>query len=77
MQLSIWAIAYFNRLRKLTQDPVSITLPLILVSGENWKLMFARNLEHSIEIIHAVDIGNTGDIVGYYTILAALKLVCR
>jgi hypothetical protein len=76
VQLSIWAMAYFNRLRTLTQDPVSITLPLILVSDENWKLMFARDLEHSIEIIHAVDIGNTGDIVGCYTILAALRLLC-
>jgi hypothetical protein len=76
VQLSIWAMAYFNRLRALTQDPVSITLPLILVSDKNWELMFARDLEHSIEIIHAVDIGNTGDIVGCYTILAALRLLC-
>ena len=77
VQLSIWAMAYFNRLRTLTQDPVSITLPLILVSDEHWKLMFARDLEHSIEIIHAVNIGNTGDIIGCYTILAALRLLCR
>ncbi|KAI9760489.1 MAG: hypothetical protein M1840_002399 [Geoglossum simile] len=76
VQLSIWAMAYFNRLRTLTQDPVSITLPLILVSDENWKLMFARDLEHSIEIIHAVGFGDSGDIVGCYKILAVLRLLC-
>ncbi|RMZ68354.1 methyltransferase type 11 [Pyrenophora seminiperda CCB06] len=76
VQLSVWAIAYFNRLRTLTQDPVSITLPLVLVSNEHWKLMFARDLKNSIEIIDAVDFGNTGDIIGCYKILAALRLLC-
>ncbi|KAH0563206.1 hypothetical protein GP486_002223 [Trichoglossum hirsutum] len=76
VQLSIWAMAYFNRLRTLTRDPVSITLLLILVSDERWKLMFARDLEHSIEIIDAVDFGSTGDIIGCYTILAVLRLLC-
>ncbi|KAI9774939.1 MAG: hypothetical protein M1840_000155 [Geoglossum simile] len=76
VQLSIWAMAYFNRLRTLTQNPVPITLPLILVSDEHWKLMFARDLEHSIEIIDAVDFGDTGDIIGCYKILAALRLLC-
>jgi len=76
VQLSIWAMAYFNRLRTLTQDPVPITLPLVLVSDEHWKLMFARDLEHSIEIIDAVNFGDTGDIIGCYKILAALRLLC-
>ncbi|KAI9695442.1 MAG: hypothetical protein M1820_008627 [Bogoriella megaspora] len=76
VQLSIWAMAYFNRLRMLTQDPVPITLPLILISDEHWKLMFARDLEDSIRIIDAVDFGDTGDIVGCYKILAALRILC-
>jgi hypothetical protein len=76
VQLSVWAMAYFNRLRTLTQDPVPITLPVVLVSDEHWKLMFARDLEHSIEIIDAVDFGDTGDIIGCYKILAALRLLC-
>jgi len=76
VQLSVWAMAYFNRLRTLTQDPVPITLPLVLVSDEHWKLMFARDLEHSIEIIDAVDFGDTRDIIGCYKILAALRLLC-
>lgn len=41
LQPSIWAMAYFNRLRTLTRDPVLTTLPLILVSNEYWQLMFA------------------------------------
>lgn len=76
VQLSVWAMAYFNRLRALAQDPVPITLPLVLVSDEHWKLMFARDLEHSIDIIDAVDFGDTTDIVGCYKILAALRLLC-
>ncbi|KAI9861227.1 MAG: hypothetical protein M1813_005400 [Trichoglossum hirsutum] len=76
VQLSIWAMTYFNRLRTLTQNPVPITLPLILVSCEYWQLMFARDLEHSIEIIDAVGFGDTGDIIECYKVLAALRLLC-
>lgn len=75
VQLSIWVIAYFNRLRVLTQNPVSITLPLILVSDEHWKLMFACDLEGEIQIIDALDFGTTADIVGCYTILKVLRLL--
>lgn len=76
VQLSIWATAYFNRLRTLTQDPVLITLPLILISDGHWRLFLARDLDDSIEIIDAVDFGDTGDIVGCYKILAVLRLLC-
>jgi hypothetical protein len=77
VQLSICAMAYFNRLPMLTQDPVGITLPLVLVSDEHWKLLFARDREHSIEIIDAVDFGDTGNIIGCYRILAVLRLLCK
>ena len=76
VQLSIWAMAYFNRLRTLTQDPVPITLPLVLVSDEHWKLMFAKDLENSIQIIDAGNFGDTENIIGCYKILAALRLLC-
>ncbi|KAH0536270.1 hypothetical protein FGG08_006849 [Glutinoglossum americanum] len=76
VQLPIWAMAYFNRLCTLTKDPVPITLLLVLVSDEHWKLMFARDLEHSIEIIHAVDFGGAKDIIGCYKVLAVLRLLC-
>jgi hypothetical protein len=45
VQPSICAMAYFNRLRLLAENPVSITLPLFLVSGESWNLFFAWDLE--------------------------------
>lgn len=48
VQLSIWVTAHFNRLRALAPDPISITLPLLFVSGEHWQLMFARDLDDSI-----------------------------
>ena len=75
VQLTIWVMAYFNRLRTLAQDPVPITLPLILISGEHWKLLFARDVEGEIQIIDAVDFGTTADIVQCYVILKVLKLV--
>lgn len=72
---SLWVAAHFNRLRILTQDPVRITLPLILVSDEHWKLLFARDLEGEIQIIDTVVIGSTVDIIGCYKILKALRLI--
>ncbi|OAL56134.1 hypothetical protein IQ07DRAFT_583522 [Pyrenochaeta sp. DS3sAY3a] len=77
VQLSVWAMAYFNRLRALTQDPVSITLPLILISGAQWKLMFARDSESSIEIFDAVAFAHTEEIIGCYTTLSVLRLLCE
>jgi len=52
VQLSIWVMAHFNRLRALATDPVSITLPLLFVSGEHWQLMFIRDIESSIVSCH-------------------------
>jgi hypothetical protein len=42
MQLGVWVAAHFNRLRMLShEDPVSLTLPLLYVSGTQWFLLFA------------------------------------
>ena len=53
VRLSIWITAQFNRLRDLMpasvfQKPISITLPLLFVTGENWSLFFARDLDERI-----------------------------
>jgi len=77
VQLTIWIMAYFNRLRTLTQNPVPITLPLILISDEHWKLLFACDLDGEVQIIDAVDFGTTADIIGCYTILKVLRLIVR
>lgn len=53
VQLSVWVSAHFNRLRDLlpttlARAPVSITLPLLFVSGESWNLLFASDGGESI-----------------------------
>lgn len=73
VQLSFWAMACFNRLRQLIQDPVAMTLPLFLITDARWKLYLASDLAHEIHLIDAVDIGTTADIIGCYTILEALR----
>jgi hypothetical protein len=75
VQLPMWVAAHFNRLRMLTLDPVGITLPLIQVSDEYWRLLFARDLEREIQIIGTIDFGSTADIIGCYTILRVLRLI--
>jgi hypothetical protein len=42
IHLGVWVAAHFNRLRMLShEDPVSLTLPLLYVSGAYWFLLFA------------------------------------
>lgn len=77
VQLSVWAMAYFNRLRQLIHDPVTITLPLLLITDARWKLYLASDLAGEIHLIDAVDIGTTADLIGCYTILEALKVIFK
>lgn len=53
VQLSVWTTAQFNRLRDLlpaavAQEPISITLPLLFVLGDEWSLLFARERDTSL-----------------------------
>jgi hypothetical protein len=49
VQLRVWVAAHFNRLRMLSrEDPVSLTLPLLYVSGTQWFLLFARDSAQKI-----------------------------
>jgi hypothetical protein len=49
VQLGVWVAAHFNRLRMLSQeDPVSLTLPLLYVSGAQWFLLFASDSAEQI-----------------------------
>lgn len=70
-------MAHFNRLRKLVRDPVDVTLPLLLVTGAQWRLHFASDLDDRIELIDAIGLGGTEDLLGCYTVLKALGLVMR
>ncbi|KAF9733784.1 hypothetical protein PMIN01_08127, partial [Paraphaeosphaeria minitans] len=51
VQLSLWAMANFNRLRQLIQDPVVMTIPLLLVTDARWKLYFASDLVHRVHLL--------------------------
>jgi hypothetical protein len=73
VQLAVWAMAYFNRLRQLFQSPVTVTLPMLLMNGLDRKLYFAHDLDEKIRFIKALDIGSTSNILGCYTISAALN----
>lgn len=75
VQLSVWAMAHFNRLRQLVQDPVTMTLPLLLITEARWKLYFASDFVHEVHLIDAVDIGTTANIIGCYTIKEALRVI--
>jgi len=77
VQLSVWVIVYYNRLRRLIENPVTMTLPLLLVTDARWKLYLATDLEHEIHLINAVDIGTTEDIIGCYIILEALRVLFK
>jgi len=44
VQLGVWVAAHFDRLRMLShEDLVSLTLPLLYVSGAEWFLLFASD----------------------------------
>lgn len=77
VQLFIQVIAYFNRLRQLIQNPVAITLPLLLITNACQKLYFASNLAHKILLINAIDISTTANIIRCYTILEALRVMFK
>ncbi|KAJ6782947.1 hypothetical protein PWT90_08938 [Aphanocladium album] len=52
-----------------------ITLPLILILGNEWKLLFACDRGDSLEILGDVPIGETSTLLGLYTIIAVLHEV--
>ncbi|KAM3426250.1 hypothetical protein NHJ13734_009562 [Beauveria thailandica] len=52
--------------------PRIITLPLILIIGTEWKLLFACDRGGSLEILGNVSIGGTSTLLGLYTIVAVL-----
>lgn len=50
VQLSVWVMAQFRRIHQIWDrpGPVDITLPLLYVAGEEWRVLFAWEDEHSI-----------------------------
>ncbi|KAK3342048.1 hypothetical protein B0T25DRAFT_574359 [Lasiosphaeria hispida] len=90
LQLSIWVAAHILRLRSLVAMwddesasavdkpktmPVSVVLPLLLVSGPRWTLYLARDLGNSIEIIHIGEVGTSATFVGCYQLIAMIRVL--
>jgi hypothetical protein len=52
IQVAVWAAAQFTRLRQLTgqpsDEPVGLTLPLIVVYGSTWNLLLAVDMADQI-----------------------------
>lgn len=52
VQLSVWVMAQFRRIHQIwgpdRPGPVDITLPMLYVAGEEWRILFAWEDEHSI-----------------------------
>ncbi|KAK1838775.1 hypothetical protein CCHR01_18597 [Colletotrichum chrysophilum] len=54
-RLSVWASAQILRLRQLigSKEPLGITLPLVVVLGSTWQLLFAVEKDDRIEVIQS------------------------
>ncbi|KAH6870890.1 hypothetical protein B0T10DRAFT_417940, partial [Thelonectria olida] len=77
-QLSVWTAAYIARLRELagTSEKASglgITLPIILVRGGQWELLFATDRADRIDLFPVATIGDTKSIVECYKVVALLR----
>jgi len=81
VQLGVWVAAWHRRMEAF-RTPASagvsiVTLPLLLITGHDWKLMFACDRGDAIEIVGGVDIGNTSGLVDLYRLVAVLRAVAR
>ncbi|KAL3587676.1 hypothetical protein FPOAC2_13574 [Fusarium poae] len=76
-QLALWVAAWHQRMHLLapSQKGRIITLPLILVIENEWKLMLACDRGHEIEIVEQIPIGSTGELKDVYRIIAVLRIL--
>lgn len=86
VQLGMWVSAHFARLRQLTdgngftQLPV---LPLVIVQGFEWKLMFAEakagteKKGQQTVIFNYLRLGDTNSILGIYQVVEAIRRLAR
>ncbi|KAF4447829.1 hypothetical protein F53441_8695 [Fusarium austroafricanum] len=74
-QLALWVAAWHQRMHLLApqQKGRIITLPLILVIENEWKLMFACDRGDEIHIVEQIAIGSTGELKEVYRIIAVLR----
>lgn len=86
VQLAVWVTAHFARLRQLTNGNGSTqlpVLPLVIVQGFEWKLMFAEvkartEKEDEQTVIHNyLRLGDTNSVLGTYQIVEAIRRLAR
>ncbi|KAL8290981.1 hypothetical protein RB601_003667 [Gaeumannomyces tritici] len=77
VQLGIWTAAWHHRVQNLVQSPVNIALPLLLCHEHAWKLYFACDRGHEIEIIGPITIGSTDTLDSAYSLFAVLVEICK
>lgn len=87
VQMAMWVAAHFARLRQLTNDngPTQLpVLPLVIVQGFEWKLMFAEARAGTVEggnqqtlIFNYLRLGDTNSVLGIYQVLEAVRRLAR
>lgn len=82
VQLSVWVLAQFRRIHQILgpdrSGPVDITLPLLYVAGEEWRVLFAWEDKYGISLRqYPRSIGDTKTLLGCYKLIAALRLLAK
>lgn len=78
-RLAVWVSAHFRWLRRLCKGDCALpTLPLVIVQGHEWRLMFGE-LEDDLKIrLHRhLNLVTTRSLLGVYHVVASLKLLAE
>ena len=81
VQLAIWMIAQYTRLRQLMTNQATGKLPsfpVLSVHGQRWFLMIACIRENGhIDLIKELLVGDTGSFAGVYQVIAAIRRITQ
>ena len=79
VQLGVWVAAWHHRLEafRRAEGIRIVTLPLLLVTGHHWQLLFACDRGWGIEIVHEISIGDTQTLLAMYRLVAVLRALGR
>ena len=79
VQLGMWVVAHFARLRQLTLNETQLpALPILIVQGHDWKFMIAEAMaDRSIVILRDWLLGSTNSVLGIYQIVAAVRRLAK
>ncbi|KAK5999123.1 hypothetical protein PT974_01512 [Cladobotryum mycophilum] len=86
-QLGVWTAAWHQRMELFFEaireangeegERRVITLPLLLIVEHEWRLLFACDRGHRLEILEDLSIGDTKSFIGCYTVLAVLREIAN